>query len=124
MLATGTGLSSNNSFYLASRPFVERHAVVVQALLDELTRADAYVQSNRKEAAQLIADFSGLSLATVHLFISRRPPSPVAPLSPALVADQQRVADAFEQQGLIPRRIKVADIVWSPQRARLEAKAA
>jgi sulfonate transport system substrate-binding protein len=124
VLATGAGLSSNNSFYLASKPFVERHASAVQALLDELTRADAYVQSNRKEAAQLIADFSGLSLATVHLFISRRPPSPVAPLSPALVADQQRVADAFEQQGLIPRRIKVADIVWSPQRARLEAKAA
>ena len=124
VLATGAGLSSNNSFYLASKPFVERHAGAVQALLDELTRADAYVQSNRKEAAQLIADFSGLSLATVHLFISRRPPSPVAPLSPALVADQQRVADAFEQQGLIPRRIKVADIVWSPQRARLEAKAA
>ena len=96
----------------------------MQALLDELTRADAYVQSNRKEAAQLIADFSGLSLATVHLFISRRPPSPVATLSPALVADQQRVADAFEQLGLIPRRIKVADIVWSPQRARLEAKVA
>ena len=124
VLATGAGLSSNNSFYLASKPFVERHPGAVQALLDELTRADAYVQSNRKEAAQLIADFSGLSLATVHLFISRRPPSPVAPLSPALIADQQRVADAFEQQGLIPRRIKVADIVWSPQRARLEAKAA
>ena len=124
VLATGAGLSSNNSFYLASKPFVGRHAGAVQALLDELTRADAYVQSNRKEAAQLIADFSGLSLATVHLFISRRPPSPVAPLSPALVADQQRVADAFEQQGLIPRRIKVADIVWSPQRARLASPTA
>ncbi len=117
VLVTGAGLSSNNSFYFAARPFVEQHADTVQALLDELTQADAYVQSSRKEAAQLIADFSGLSLATVHLFLSRRPPSPAAPLDPALVADQQRVADAFLQQGLIPRAVKVADIVWSPQRA-------
>jgi sulfonate transport system substrate-binding protein len=124
VLATGAGLSSNNSFYLASKPFVEQHAGALQTVLDQLTEADAYVQSNRKEAAQLIADFSGLSLATVHLFVSRRPRSPVAPLSPALVADQQRVADAFFEQGLIPRRVKVADIVWAPQRARLEAKAA
>jgi sulfonate transport system substrate-binding protein len=125
VIATGTGLSNNNSFYLASKPFVQEHAGAVQALLAELTRADAYVQSNRKEAAQLISDFSGLSLATVHLFLSRRPPSPVAPLGAALVADQQRVADAFLQQGLIPRAVKVADIVWSPARARdLQAKAA
>jgi len=125
VLATGVGLSNNNSFYLASKPLVQDHPGAVQALLAELTRADAYVQSNRKEAAQLISDFSGLSLATVHLFVSRRPPSPVAPLGAALIADQQRVADAFLKLGLIPRPVKVADIVWSPTRTRqLDAKAA
>ena len=88
------------------------------ALLAELTRADAWVQANRKEAAQLISDFSGLSLATTHLFISRRPVSPAAPLTPAIAADQQRVADSFHRNGLIPKQIKVADIVWQPGRAR------
>ena len=114
VLTNGKGLSSNNSFYLASVPFTEQHPQAVQALLDELTRADAFVQGNRKEAAQLIADFSGLSLATVHLFLSRRPPSPVGPLTPAITADQQRVADAFLTLELIPRRVEVAQIVWQP----------
>ena len=121
-LTTGQGLSSNNSFYLASRPFAERHPQVVRALLDELSRADAYVQSNRKEAAQLIADFSGLSLATVHLFISRRPVSPVGPMTPAITADQQRVADAFHQLELIPRRIDVAQIVWQSGRTSVASR--
>ena len=116
VLTTGKGLSGNNSFYLASNPFVEQHPQAVQALLEELTRADAYVQSNRKEAAQLIADFSGLSLATVHLFISRRPASPVGLLTPTIVADQQRVADSFLKLELIPRRVEVAQIVWHPAR--------
>ncbi len=116
VLATGQGLSGNNSFYLASRPFVENQPETLQLLFDELTRADAYVQGSRKEAAQLISDFSGLSLATVHLFLSRRPRSPVGPLNGAIVADQQRVADAFARLGLIPRAVKVAEIVWSPTR--------
>lgn len=115
----GNGLSNNNSFYLASRSFAQAHPAVVSALLDELTRADAYVWANRKESAQLIADFSGLSLATVHLFISRRPNAPTAPLTPAIVADQQRVADAFARLGLIPKSVKVADIVWHPSKAIL-----
>jgi len=93
---------------------------VLQALLDELTRADAFVQANRKETAQLVSDFSGLGLAVTHLFISRRPPSPVGPLTPAVVADQQRVADSFARLGLIPKPVRVAEIVWSP--ARLAAR--
>jgi len=116
-LTTGSGLSNNNSFYLASRSFVHAYPGTVSALLDELTRADAYVQSNRKESAQLIADFSGLSLATVHLFITRRPNAPTAPLTPAIVADQQRVADAFARLGLIPKPVNVADIVWHPSKS-------
>ncbi len=118
VLSNGEGLSGNNSFYLASRPFVDKYPQVLQALFDELTRADAYVQGSRKEAAQLISDFSGLSLATVHLFLSRRPSSPVGPISPAMVLDQQRVADAFHRIELIPRAVKVSDIVWHPTRVR------
>jgi len=118
-LTSGRELSNNNSFYLASRSFAQSFPGVISTLLDELTRADAYVQSNRKESAQLVADFSGLSLATVHLFISRRPNAPTAPLTPAIVADQQRVADAFARLGLIPKPVNVADIVWNPTKAIL-----
>jgi sulfonate transport system substrate-binding protein len=42
-------------------------------------------------------------------------------LSPATVADQQRVADAFFQLGLIPKPVNVADVVWRPAAAQLAA---
>jgi sulfonate transport system substrate-binding protein len=118
VLTNGVGLSNNNSFYLASKPLVEQHGAALDALLEALTQAEAYVQSNRKEVAQYISDLSGLSLATVHLFISRRPKGPVGPLSAAQIADQQRVADSFHRIGLIPKPIKVADIVRQSGRAR------
>jgi sulfonate transport system substrate-binding protein len=121
VLATGRTLSGNNSFYLASRAFATQHPAVVQLLFEELTRADRLVQERRPEAIKRIADFSGLDAGVVSLFLQRRPRSPVGPLSAQTVADQQRVADAFHRLGLIPRPVRVADIVWQPEAARLAA---
>lgn len=118
-LVTGRELSSNNSFYLASRPFVTQHEGALLVLLDELTRADALAQGNRKEAIKLVSDFSGLDAGVVSLFLQRRPASPVGPLSPATVADQQRVADAFFKLGLIPKAVRVSDIVWRAGASRV-----
>jgi len=116
VLATSRGLTGNNTFYLASRALAQREDVL-RVLFAALTEADAYGQSNRKETAQRYAEYAGLSLATVHRFLARRQPSPVGPLTPQLVADQQKVADAFARLGLIPKAIRVSDIVWQPGQA-------
>ncbi|MBC7917999.1 MAG: sulfonate ABC transporter substrate-binding protein [Rhodoferax sp.] len=119
VLATGRGLSGNNSFYLASRPFATQYPGAVNVLFEELTRADRFVQENRPEAIKLIAAFSGLDAGVVSLFLGRRPKSPVAPLSAKTQVDQQSVADAFHRLGLIPKPIRVADIVWTDSAARV-----
>ncbi|MEJ8848280.1 sulfonate ABC transporter substrate-binding protein [Variovorax rhizosphaerae] len=112
VLANGRGLSGNNSFYLASRAFTEQHADVLTALFEDLTRADKLVQQDRAGAIKLVAGFSGLDAGVVSLFLQRRPPSPVGPIQPATVRDQQRVADAFHQLGLIPKPVNVSQVVW------------
>ncbi len=114
-LSTGRGLSSNNSFYLASRNFATQYPKVIAALFDELTRADRFVQENRPAAIKLIADFSGLDAGVVSLFLQRRPSSPVGPLTASTKTDQQKVADAFLKLGLIPKAVQVTDIVWTAQ---------
>ncbi|MDR7307076.1 sulfonate ABC transporter substrate-binding protein [Rhodoferax saidenbachensis] len=113
-LATGRNLSSNNSFYLASKPFATQYAHTIAALFEELTRADRFAQEHRPETIKLISTFSGLDAGVVSLFLQRRPKSPVGPISASIAADQQRVADAFHKLGLIPKTVRVADIVWTP----------
>ncbi|MDB5731553.1 MAG: hypothetical protein JWQ03_1448 [Variovorax sp.] len=117
VLASGRGLSGNNSFYLASSAFAQRHPDVIAALFEALTRADRLVQQDRATAVKLIAGFGGLDAGVVSLFLQRRPPSPVGPIQPATVRDQQRVADAFHRIGLLPQPIDVARIVWHPAAA-------
>ncbi|MBV8503506.1 MAG: aliphatic sulfonate ABC transporter substrate-binding protein [Paucibacter sp.] len=113
VLSTSRGLSSNNSFYLTSRGLAANEPLL-RTLFAALGEADAYLQKHRQDAAQRFAQFSGLAPATVQRVLERRPPSPVAPLTPALIAEQQQVADAFAQLGLIPKSLQVAEIVWRP----------
>jgi sulfonate transport system substrate-binding protein len=47
----------------------------------------------------------------VYRFLDRRPAAPVGPITPQIVAEQQRVADAFHKLQLIPKPIRVSDIV-------------
>lgn len=112
VLATGKGLSSNNSFYLASRQLVQQHPGIVEALFEELTRADRFVQQQRPQAIKLISEFSGLDAGVVSRFIQRRPVSPTGLLKAETVQDQQRVADAFYGLNLVPKRVHVSEIVW------------
>ena len=114
VLSNGRGLSNNNSFYLASKAFAAQHPQAIADLFDTLTRADRFVQEKRPEAIKLIAAFSGLDAGVVSLFLQRRPPSPVGPINAGHIADQQRVADAFYRNGLIPKPLRVADLVWTP----------
>jgi len=53
----------------------------------------------------------GLSL-DVLLPMQRRARFGAVPVTEAIAADQQRVADAFHAQGLIPKPIKVRDSFW------------
>lgn len=112
VLSTGVGLSDNNSFYLGRPEWVKAHPAAVNALLQALTDADAWLQTHRADGAKLLSNFSGLGLATVLRFVERRPATPTRPLWPELVRNQQAVADAFHQQGLIPRAVKVSEAVW------------
>lgn len=109
-LATSRGLSNNNTFYLASRA-LSRQPALVKTIFQALTDTDARVRADRRDAVQRYADFAGLPLATVFRMVERRGAAPVGPLTNPLINEQQQVADAFAELGLIPRPIRVADAV-------------
>ena len=114
VLVTGAGLSDNNTFYLSSRRFAGRYPQAIGDLFEVLSEADRRVQQHPGDAPGLIAAAAGLDPEVAKLFLSRRPPSPVTALNPAVIATQQALADTYAAAGLIPHPIKVADAVWQP----------
>ena len=115
-LATSRGLTNNNTFYLASRALAQQPALV-KTIFQALTDIDARARADRRDAVQRYAQFAGLPPATVLRMVERRGAAPVGPMTPALVNDQQQVADAFAELGLIPRPIRVADAVAQVKKA-------
>jgi len=109
---------NNNAFFLASKAFAAKYPHTILALLEEFSSNDAFLHEQRAEAVALYAAFSGLPSEVVNLVFERRPRAPIRPLSAEVVQDQQRIADTFHRLNLIPRAIRIADVVWRPGPAR------
>jgi sulfonate transport system substrate-binding protein len=108
ILADGNGVVSNHQFFLASRPYARKRADVVAIVLEEVAAVDGWAKANLKKAAAALQPQIGLDQATLELALSRGGYG-VVPVSDAVLAEQQRIADAFYDLKLIPKHINVRD---------------
>jgi sulfonate transport system substrate-binding protein len=108
LLVDGRGIANNYSYYLAERGYAQQHPQVIQALFDDSLAQAAYVKANVKAAAAVIAPLQGLAPEIVERSLTRYQFG-VKPLSAAVAAEQQLIADAFHALGLIPKPVRVAD---------------
>lgn len=110
-LADGAGLVSNHQFYLAARPFAEAQPGLVRAILEDIAAIDRWAAANVQEAAALFGPRLGIPAPVLEVALTRMGYG-ARPLDEAVVAEQQRIADAFHRIGLLPKRIHVRDAVW------------
>ena len=108
ILADGNGVVSNHQFFLASRVYASKRADVVAIVLEEVAAVDQWAKTNAKEAAAALQPQIGLDQATLELALSRGGYG-VTPVSDPVLAEQQRIADAFYDLKLIPKHINVRD---------------
>ena len=114
VLADGTGVVNNYQYYLGERGFVRKNPKVIQALFDDSVTQGIWLKKNLRQAAEIIAPLQGLPVDVVELAL-RRYAFNVKPLTPEVVADQQRIADTFYALKLIPKAIQVREAVIVPQ---------
>ena len=102
-------IASYQRYYLASTPFAQARPDVLQVLFAELKKAGQWVKQSPQDAAALLAPVWGLDVATVEQANSRRSYE-VRAVQPGLLAEQQRIADAFLSEKLLPRRVNALDV--------------
>lgn len=103
--------AAQNSFFLASRTFTGAYPHIVAAVNDELRKATAWAGDHRDDAARLYSEATSVDLEAQRRTVQRTE-FVFEPVTDAIIAQQQAVADRFHRLGLIPQPIKVADIVW------------
>ncbi|MHC1561447.1 ABC transporter substrate-binding protein [Actinomycetospora sp. C-140] len=112
VLADGEGTANGYSFLVASNAALADpvHQAALADFTDRLRRAMVFSDQHREERARAWAQETRLPLRVTELAASRGPDLPVA-LDDRLVRSQQELADAFTEAGVIPGRVRFADIV-------------
>jgi len=116
VLADGRGVADYQRYYLAATPFAKANPDAIKLLVEELRKAGDWVRANPRDAAVLLAPLWGLDVPTVELANSRRSYQ-VRAVQAGSLDEQQRIADTFLGEGLLPRRINATNVAtWSPAR--------
>ena len=113
-LANGTGVVDNHEFYLASRNLVDTRPEAVDTILASLGEIDTWINANRGDVAKQFSPALGIPEDVLAVAVERRSYG-VKPITPEVVAAQQKIADVFHELGLIPAAIRIADAVKKPQ---------
>jgi sulfonate transport system substrate-binding protein len=114
ILQDGSKLSSYRRFYLVATPYAQRRADVLGVVYAELKKAGEWIKQNPGPAAEWQGPLIGLDAATVEAANLRRSYQ-VQAVDAAALAEQQRIADAFTQAQVLPKRVLIANSpVWRP----------
>jgi sulfonate transport system substrate-binding protein len=109
------GLASYKRYYLASAAYADKHDQILNVIYAKLSATGKWVKAQPKDAAALLAGLWGIDAATVEEANSHRSYQVGAVTGPSL-SEQQRIADAFHAEGLIPVKIDTSAIkIWSPK---------
>ncbi|MBE9207767.1 aliphatic sulfonate ABC transporter substrate-binding protein [Nostoc sp. LEGE 06077] len=109
VLRDSVGLDSPGSYYIADRKFAEANPGLLKIIIEELHVLDKWSEQNRGEVAKLMITEQKLDEDVVARVMSRRTFAGRRGLSPALIAEQQRVADLFFEAGVIPKKINIQE---------------
>ena len=109
VLADGRDLASYQRYYLASTRYAQARPDVLRVFFNELRTAGQWVKQSPKEAAQLLSPVWGLEADIVEQANQRRSYE-VRPVLASALSEQQRIADAFLNEKLLPRRVNALDV--------------
>lgn len=114
-LADGKGLADYQRYYLASTPYAKANPQVLAEVFDALRETGQWLKTHPQEAAAVLGPlWGGLDAGTVVQANGRRSYE-VRAVKPESLTEQQKIADAFYNEGLLPKKVDALDVdIWKP----------
>ncbi|MDE1180273.1 sulfonate ABC transporter substrate-binding protein [Paraburkholderia sp.] len=110
LLTDAEGIASHHQFFLSARPYAEKYGDVLAVVIDEVGREGAWVRGHYSEAAAQLAPIQGLDASVIETGL-RHYAHIYKPVDATVLAEQQRIADAFVNLRIIPAKIVTKDAV-------------
>lgn len=115
-LADGQQLADYQRYYLTSTAFAKANPQVLAVVFAELVKTGDWLRANPQAAAKILSPLWGnLDPAIVEQANARRSYQ-VRLVQPESLKEQQKIADAFAQEGLLPQPVNALDVnIWKAE---------
>ncbi|NMM29454.1 MAG: sulfonate ABC transporter substrate-binding protein [Glaciimonas sp.] len=111
LLRDGTGLSNNRTFHLGNPQFVDQNKNIIRTLFAEQKKTNVWAQAHPQETAELLAPQLGVDAKVLRLATGRRNYTTV-PIDAGIIAEQQKIVEAFYKLNLIKNLVQVKNKVY------------
>ncbi|MDM9384046.1 sulfonate ABC transporter substrate-binding protein [Chlorogloeopsis sp. ULAP01] len=114
IIRTAQGLDSPGGYYIAGKQFAIENPELLRIVIEEIDKIDRWAEAHPQETAKLIAPEQKLPPDVMKLVLSRRSYG-LRAISPELIKEQQRIADYFYKNGLLPKPLNVQEAMLTPE---------
>lgn len=111
LLRDGTNLSYGRGFYIASQDFVKNRPAELKLFLQQIQQVNTWAQAHLDDVAKFIAPQIGVDVS-VEQQITHRANYKLLPMTDQIVSDEQKVADTFYEQKIIPKQVSIKEATW------------
>ena len=106
LLVDASGIVNNRYYYFTSRDFATKNADVLKIAIEEINAIDQWAGKNKSAAAAELSTVLGLDKSITELYLNRSEFG-TAPVTRAILAEQQGIADTFFELKLIPKKLNL-----------------
>ena len=116
LIVNGAGLNGHREFYFGRAEFLSANPKVVDVVMGVLSETGKQAKRDPKATADFLAEKLGIPAAVMERSEVRKQRYFAQPITTEVVNEQQAAADIFLRLGLMPKAIRVADIVFTSHR--------
>ena len=115
VLTTAEGIVDTYGFFLANGTYARANAATLREAIATLSEEADWSQSHLDETIKAISEITGVAEDVTRTSVTRtRARFAVLPVNDDVIRTQQKTADTFFTAGLIPRKLDIRAIVWTP----------
>jgi sulfonate transport system substrate-binding protein len=114
VLKTAQGLDTPGGYYVGAKQFAIDNPDLLRIVIEEIDKIQRWAEAHPQETAKLIVPYQKLLPDVMEVVVKRRSYG-LRGISPDLIKDQQRVADYFYKNGVLPKPINVQEAMLTPE---------
>ncbi len=114
VLRNAKGIATQGGFYMGSRNFVSENPELVRLILESIDNVGKWAAANPNQVAQLVAPTLKIDVPTLEVIIKRRSYQ-LRPITSEILDNQQKIANLFTQEKVIPKHINIQEAALTPE---------